>query len=91
MASPSKADSEFAYWNYRMRRFMAPGLPEPVVEQFDIIEAYYDSNGTIVAWAVYPGFAMDSLNDLVGELMRVNEARLRPVVLDEDLPRESET
>lgn len=91
MGSPSKADREFAHWNYRIRRFMVPGLPEPVVEQFDIIEAYYDTTGKIIAWAIYPGFAMDTLNDLVAELMRLSEARLRPVLLDEDLPRESET
>lgn len=83
-----------SYWNYRVmcrtRCSMVPGV-EPC-EEWVLIEAYYDADDKIVAWAEAGPMISDvSLADFIGEAKRrqqaASKAQLRNPkwrVLDED-------
>lgn len=70
-------DSPIARWNYRVvARTVDTGVPgmEPV-EEWALIECYYDADNRIVAWSeAHPMVSDVSLADLLGESIRRKQA-----------------
>lgn len=85
---PSAA-SDIDGWNYRVFQ-QTGGSAGNDEETFRIGEAYYDTDGTVVAWAVPAEPAGSTLDDLRADLTHMLDATQHPVLdldsLERDLP-----
>jgi hypothetical protein len=82
-------EAEIDHWDYRVRGFTAfTGVPGADPEEsHDIIEAYYDAEGNVVAWGNNIGAVGGTLDELRDELSLMLEACDKPVLDEDDLPR----